>query len=227
MVLPAPFGPSRPNTSPRCDGEVDAVDGRVIAEAMTDAAGRRRLRRARSGGCAVMRRLDRLGELRGELRECRQRAVEGCTVRGESFVESGVDRVEPAGRATLRPSAGRLGARSRRAIRRSLGSTSRTTTPSASSCPTSVLTVFGASRSSAAASRDRATGPPAEQPHELGLRSRQRGKARPDAGAARGSRGGGPRRRRAARRQSRPSLSVYLCNRDNGLATFSDLAAHA
>ena len=45
MVLPAPFGPSRPNTSPWPDVEVDPVHRDVVAEAMTQAiAGRRRVR---------------------------------------------------------------------------------------------------------------------------------------------------------------------------------------
>ena len=36
VVFPAPFGPSRPKTSPRPDGEADAVDGDVIAEPVAE-----------------------------------------------------------------------------------------------------------------------------------------------------------------------------------------------
>ena len=33
-LLPAPFGPRKPNVSPRCDGEVDPVDGGEVAVAL-------------------------------------------------------------------------------------------------------------------------------------------------------------------------------------------------
>ena len=37
VVLPAPFGPSSPKTSPRGDVEVDAVDGDEVAVALDQA----------------------------------------------------------------------------------------------------------------------------------------------------------------------------------------------
>ena len=37
-VLPAPLGPRNPNASPRCDGEVDAVDRGEVAEALGEPA---------------------------------------------------------------------------------------------------------------------------------------------------------------------------------------------
>ena len=38
VVLPAPFGPSRPKTSPPGDVEVDAVDGDEVAVALDQSA---------------------------------------------------------------------------------------------------------------------------------------------------------------------------------------------
>ena len=38
-LLPAPFGPRKPNASPCCDVEVDAVDRRELAEALRSARG--------------------------------------------------------------------------------------------------------------------------------------------------------------------------------------------
>ena len=37
VVLPAPLGPSTPKTSPRRDGQVDGVDGALVAERLDEA----------------------------------------------------------------------------------------------------------------------------------------------------------------------------------------------
>ena len=57
-VLPAPFGPRKPKLSPGVDLEVDAVDGREVAEALHQPAcgdERRAFSGARHGGHAIGR----------------------------------------------------------------------------------------------------------------------------------------------------------------------------
>ena len=66
VVLPAPFGPSRPKTSPARDLEIDAVDGGDVAVALDQAAdpddrfpgdrGGRALPRCGAGGQSFFRR---------------------------------------------------------------------------------------------------------------------------------------------------------------------------
>ena len=51
-LLPAPLGPRKPKASPRLHLDVDAVDGRRVAEALDQAAGGHE-RRRRSRGPTV------------------------------------------------------------------------------------------------------------------------------------------------------------------------------